>query len=167
MDEKLYPENPVMDDALVQAYNEQSKYVVELEERLGRYEQYAAIRSDKGKTKERRQRHFVKVYKVTNCELRRKKMLTQAEKAVLFDIVPFANYETNVIVDGQGIPMNVQQIGELCGYSKPTIVSTLETLEAKGLLHKIKHGRNTYVRLDEDYFECGRYDSSKVQLTKR
>jgi len=147
-----------MDNSLVIAYEEQSKYVAELESKVSQYEQYAAIRKSKGKAKEvlRRSKHFVKIYKSTSHKLRRDKVLSQAEKALLFDILPFANYETNVIVDEQGIPMNIKQITELCDRNKATIIALVNDLVDKGIVERIKQGKSTYVKLNESYFECGK-----------
>lgn len=89
-------------------------------------------------------------------------MLSQAEKALLFDILPFANYETNVIVDEQGIPMNIKQIAELASRGKDNSIAIINGLADKEIVKKITHGRNVYIKLSEDYFECGKYDSSKL-----
>ena len=80
----------------------QNLIIEQLKNKIERYEQYAKIRIEKGEQKEQQRvkpRYFVKTYKAPAFKIRRSKILTYAEKALLFDAYPYANYETNIIVN--------------------------------------------------------------------
>ena len=138
---------------------ESQKLIIEqLKNKIERYEQYAKIRTDKGEQKERQRvkpRYFVKIYKTPAFKIRMDKMLNHAEKALLFDILPHANYETNIIVNEDGIPMRIEQIAELCDRNRTYATELLSSLESKGIVEKIKDKQRTYIKLNKNYFECG------------
>ena len=138
---------------------ESQKLIIEqLKNKIERYEQYAKIRIEKGEQKEQQRvkpRYFVKTYKAPAFKIRRSKILTYAEKALLFDAYPYANYETNIIVNGDGTPMRIEQIAELCDRNRTYATELLSSLESKGIVEKIKDKQRTYIKLNKNYFECG------------
>ena len=95
---------------------------------------------------------FVKLHKSIMVKVR-EHMFTTAEKALLFDLIPFCNIETNVVTDEDGLPMTQSDIIELLGYDKKYVQGILGKLLEKNVIIKISKGKNVYYKLSDEY--CG------------
>ena len=102
------------------------------------------------------QYHFTKVYKVQVRRLIREKLLSKAEKAFLFDVIPFVNRDTNIIVDERGFPMGQKKLMELCDIGRTTLSKVTTSLIQLELLFPEEVEGKTYYRMNQQYFECKR-----------
>jgi len=89
--------------------------------------------------------------------------LNRSEKAFLFDIEPYVNFETNIIVDEVGIAMTQEQLGKLTGWGKSQVSEIVSSLVKKNVLFEIKKGKTKYYGVNHKYYECGNWDKLLVQ----
>lgn len=98
--------------------------------------------------------YFVKVLKTVNQKTRRNHLFSPAEKQLLFDIIPFIGFNAMVIHENK-TPMTVQDIAELCDWGKTHTINTISSLVEKGILERVKDGRNVYIKVSQEYIKCG------------
>jgi hypothetical protein len=101
--------------------------------------------------------HFVKFYKMKNRELTTNNMLSKAEKAFLFDVIPYVNMDSknDLIIDDRGFPMDAKKLMKVCDIGK-TLFFTISThLIALNILVPVPEDGKVYYKLDPEYFECG------------
>lgn len=111
----------------------------------------------KGKaTKKEPQYHFTKAYKIPLRRLVMSHQLTTAEKAFMFDMIPFVNRETNILVDDRGFPMEQQKIMKMLSIGRTKIFTITKGLIEKGLLFPEHENGKVYYRMNPEYFECKR-----------
>lgn len=100
-------------------------------------------------------KHFTKFYKIKNRELTKNKMLSKAEKAFLYDIIPYVSMETELITDERGIPMDAKKLMKITDIGR-TLFHTISThLIEINILQPVIDGDKVYYKLHPEYFECG------------
>ena len=129
-----------------------------LEKQLANHKLANEIRQSEGKKKNSRKgksQYFIKIY-INSCkELIMKKKLDTNECALLFQLLPFVQYETNYIVGNDGQCLNIAQLTEIVTFKRLQLTRIIDSLSSKGIIIKIKHGRNTMIQLNENYFYMG------------
>ena len=151
-------ETEIKDDSQVyiDTMEAQKAIIEQQEEIIERYKQYAEMRADKGGQKKNKEtKAFVKVFKKKTMKLTRDLILTCAEKSLLFSVLPYVGYRTNILTDEDDIQMHVEQIAELCEMNRSYTARVLVGLEEKGLLERIKNGQRIYIKMNKNYFRCG------------
>ena len=151
-------ETEIKDDSQVYIDTMEAQKVIieQQEEIIERYKQYAEIRADKGWQKKNKEtKAFVKVFKKKTMKLIRSAILTCAEKSLLFSVIPYTGYRTNILTDEDDIQMHIEQIAELCEMDRSYTARVLASLEKKGLLERIKNGQRIYIKMNKNYFKCG------------
>ena len=110
------------------------------------------------------QYNFTKVYKIPVRRLIVEGILTTAEKAFLFDIIPFVNRDTNIIVDDRGFPMGQQKLLDMCRMGRTKLSEVTNGLIDKGILTpEIEEGKK-YYRVNREYIECKRKEFIDVRI---
>lgn len=94
--------------------------------------------------------YFTKVFLTATRELT--SILKPNEKAFLFDVLLYLDYDTNFIVDAQQQRLNLKGIAELHGMSERQVARILNSLEEKQVIQRETVGQNTYVYLNPQYF---------------
>jgi len=138
---------PVEENAVLR---KQVEYLMFLEE--DRRKKAKAKREKRGNL-----HHFVKFYKMKNRELSINHMLSKAEKAFLFDVIPYVNMDSNndLIIDDRGFPMDAKKIMKVCDIGKSLFYTIAEHLIQLNILVPVPEDGKVYYRLDPEYFECG------------
>ena len=86
--------------AYIDTMEAQKAIIEQQEEIIERYKQYAEIRADKGGQKKNKEtKAFVKVFKKKTMKLTRDLILTCAEKSLLFSVLPYVGYRTNILTN--------------------------------------------------------------------
>lgn len=102
--------------------------------------------------------------------------LSEKEMAVLFVLASFMDYDGLCYVQdgyGQKQRMTVSMLDKLMGWqsSKKTLRAVLDSLEHKGLIVRVKHGRVKYVDPNPEVIFCGdvalRNKQAKLFLMKQ
>ena len=120
---------------------------------MGR-DEYKKIRADNYRDKQERNPHrFVRFYRMKNKELSKSKMLTKADKAFLFDLLPYISRETNLITSDRGIPMDAKEIQKVCDIGKTTFYDIVPRLIDCGVLIQEPYENKVFYRFNEEYFE--------------
>ncbi len=99
--------------------------------------------------------YFTRIIHDPCQKLIRSKTLTQMEKAFLFTILPFLQHQTNRVINEDKTLMNTNQMAELTGISSRHMRDIIRGLEEKGVLCRVKNGRQVGIRLNPDYFQNG------------
>lgn len=151
-----------MSDALIQAYNEQSKEVQQLTYDLERAKQALGIKQAKGKQKSEGRlgnKRFAMVMQIYGSEV--EQSMTEREIALLTILIHRMEMNTNIIVDRKtGERMSLADIAEAIGWTKKKTMLALDRLNELGVIHKCRKGVYTYYIVDIRYAICG--DVSKV-----
>ena len=111
--------------------------------------------------------YFTKAMQKAGQKLIRENKLTNAEKAMLFNLQFFmqitsvfatsGKHSFGWIVDEEGKPMNISSIGKLCGINRHTTGRTLTSLQTHGILERKKlDGSGCGIHLNEKYFTTRR-----------
>lgn len=112
------------------------------------------IRNGNYEAKQAKNPHrFVRFYRVKNKELSKSNMLNNTDKAFLFDAIPYANRETNIITSDRGIPMTAKEICKELGYSKATFYAIIKKLIECGVVIQEPYENKVYFKLNPEYFD--------------
>jgi len=119
---------------------------------------------------------FTMLFKSKLQELITAGELTEKEMAVLFVLASFMDYDGLCYVQddyGQKQRMTVSMLDKLMGWqsSKKTLRAVLDSLERKGFIVRVKHGRVKYVDPNPEVIFCGdvalRNKQAKLFLMKQ
>lgn len=150
-----------MSDALIQAYNEQSKEVQRLAYDLERANQALNIRQTKGKQKSDNvhnvhsgNKRYAMVMQIYGSEV--EQSMTEREIALLTILIHRMEMNTNIIVNRKtGERMSLADIAEAIGWTKKKTMLALDRLNELGVIHKCRKGVYTYYIIDIRYAICG------------
>ena len=143
-------------EVMEKCYNEQSVELNKSKEELDRYKNYLIARKQIGTEMEKQRQHrcrrFTKVYTVENRDMiMGENKPTRYEAAFLFYVIPFVNYETNLIVTPKGIPMTVKKLISLTGFSRSSLYKIISGLKEKNILFEEKDNGVVYYGINGRY----------------
>jgi hypothetical protein len=96
-----------------------------------------------GRKKEKtKQPQFARIWMPNLLKVVLEKGLTTLEKALLFDLIAFLDWQSTMLVHPEnGRPINESQIATLLSYSRPTVHDALISLNEKGIIGKFNAGK--------------------------
>ncbi|MGL5327749.1 MAG: hypothetical protein ACRDD7_00680 [Peptostreptococcaceae bacterium] len=88
--------------------------------------------------------HFVKIFFNELNHAKEKYQLTQLEVNFIYSISEFLSWESNLLIDKEGKPMNQKALCLNSGMNRNKVSSTVKSLEEKKCLIRIWDGRDIY-----------------------
>lgn len=92
---------------------------------------------------------------------------TTAEKALLFDLSDYVMFETNLIIDQNGNPLNLTNLSKSMGVDKKALGKKINSLANKNVIHKFKLDNKSdyyFILNPKIYFKGKKIDSAILYL---
>lgn len=113
-------------------------------------------------------REFAKTMREVWREMVRTRFFTREEKALLLDLQPFCDFQTNRICGMQGEAIDTLGIADLVGLSESATRRTINGLVKKNALCQVKSGYGYSYYMNPDLFYQGRKpDQTLVSLFQK
>lgn len=111
--------------------------------------------------------HFIKLFCAELSRLVSGKNLESNELKVIFDLLPYLEYETNCFINSDNMPMSKQDICNVLSYSENTVDDILKSLRRKEVIANSKLGRkNQYFLNPCLFFKGKKIDKTLYMLFK-
>lgn len=150
----------------IKLYNEAQETIKLKEEEIERYKLSEKIRYTKGLEKEQQKtkgKYFIKRYRERGMKVTESHLLTQAEKAFLYDMEPYVAYLTNILADRRGVPLSQKKICSLTGFTRAYVSRIIKSLKEKDMISEIKEERSKYYILNKENVEFGKSKDYEVE----
>lgn len=108
---------------------------------------------------------FIKVYRTEMREYKKQTQLSSSAGLLLFYLIEYIEYRTNRIVDKKGKALTNDDMADLVGLNKKTIVKSLSELESKMFIKRIGAGRSRQIYFNP-YLASGGNQLDKTIIEK-
>ena len=119
----------------------------------GRDEEKRLRREEYAEAQQWNPHRYTMFFRMKNKELTKSKMLKEADKAFIFDLLPYINIQSKLITNDRGIPMDSQEIWKTLEISKAKFYVIVNKLVECNVLVKEPYGNKVYYRFNPEHFD--------------